>query len=156
MSARHPSKVFHPLRGGHLLLLSLVLSTVVPSVCHAANSTGQDTERAMRLLHANCFSCHNAEKHKGGLDLTERAAALKGGDDGAVVVPGKPNESRLLKALLPEADPHMPPKKQLSVNQIELVRRWIAAGVTWDQAVLAKASAQREVALENFSANWQP
>ncbi len=93
----------------------------------------QTTERAMRLLSANCLSCHNAEKHKGGLQLLSRGDALKGGDGGPVLVPGKPNESALFKALAPDADPHMPPKKQLSTNQIELMRRWIAAGAPWDE-----------------------
>src|SRR5206468_7065274 len=75
------------------------------------------TEGAMRLLYANCLGCHSADKHKGGLQLASRAAALKGGDDGPVLVPGKPDKSLLLKALSADADPHMPPKKQLSTNQ---------------------------------------
>src|SRR5436190_14528271 len=76
-------------------------------------TSSQTTEGAMRLLSANCLSCHNAEKHKGGLQLLTRPDALKGGDDGPVLVPGKPNESALFKALAADADPHMPPKKQL-------------------------------------------
>lgn len=116
----------------------------------------QTTERAMRLLSANCLSCHNAEKHKGGLQLLSRGDALKGGDGGPVLVPGKPNESALFKALAPDADPHMPPKKQLSTNQIELMRRWIAAGAPWDETALAKASASREVSLGSLPASYQP
>jgi len=116
----------------------------------------KDTERAMRLLYANCLSCHNAGKQKGGLELMTRAAALKGGDNGSVIVPRKPNESLLLKVLGADADPHMPPKKQLATNQIDLIRRWIAAGAAWDEAALQKVSAPREVALEEFSGNYQP
>jgi mono/diheme cytochrome c family protein len=89
-------------------------------------------EDAMRFLQANCLGCHNAEKHKGGLELTSRDALLKGGDGGAVILPGKPEQSALFKALAPDADPHMPPKKQLSTNQIALVRKWIAAGAPWE------------------------
>src|SRR4029453_19137135 len=70
------------------------------------------TRDAMGLLQANCFSCHNPEKHRGGLDLTSREALMEGGDEGKVVVPGKPDESLLFRALGSEADPHMPPKKQ--------------------------------------------
>jgi mono/diheme cytochrome c family protein len=116
----------------------------------------QTTERAMRLLSANCLSCHNAEKHKGGLQLLSRGDALKGGDDGPVLVPGKPNESALFKALASDADPHMPPKKQLSTNQIELMRRWVAAGAPWDENALAKAAAPREVSLGSLPASYQP
>ena len=42
------------------------------------------TPEAMVLLKANCFSCHNPEKEKGGLDLTSREAILAGGDNGKV------------------------------------------------------------------------
>jgi WD40 repeat protein/mono/diheme cytochrome c family protein len=120
------------------------------------NTTSTNAERAMRVLHANCLSCHNSEKHKGGLELTSRVAALKGGENGAVMVPGQPDKSLLVQALSPDADPHMPPKKQLSTNQIELLRRWIAAGAPWDEAALAKAAAPREVALENLPTTFSP
>jgi WD40 repeat protein len=122
----------------------------------AKEDAGKETERAMRLLYANCLSCHNTEKHKGGLELTSRAAALRGGDDGPVIVSGKPEKSLLLKALASDADPHMPPKKQLSTNQIELVRRWISNGALWNQSALEKASAPREVVMESLPAIYQP
>ncbi|HCE06376.1 MAG TPA: hypothetical protein DEQ62_08580, partial [Verrucomicrobiales bacterium] len=38
------------------------------------------TPEAMVLLKSNCFSCHNPEKEKGGLDLTSREAIMAGGD----------------------------------------------------------------------------
>ena len=52
---------------------------------------------AMRLLHNNCLSCHGAEKRKGGLSLETREAALKGGENGRVLVPGSPDESVLIR-----------------------------------------------------------
>src|SRR6185503_14818129 len=92
---------------------------------------------ALATLKAECFACHNAEKKKGGLVLTSREALLKGNDEGAVVVSGKPDLSRLAKALLRDADPHMPPKKQLTDAQIKTMRDWIKAGLGWDAKVLA-------------------
>jgi len=86
------------------------------------------TSDSMRVLQSNCFACHNAEKHKGGLSLTNRESLLKGGDSGKAIVPRRPEKSLLFTVLGAEADPHMPPKKQLSTNQVETVRRWIAAG----------------------------
>ena len=105
------------------LLLACITFTGVAGAKGAAN---KDTERTMRLLYANCLSCHNAEKHKGGLELSSRTAALKGREDGPVIVPGQPDKSALLKALALDADPHMPPKKQLTNVQREAVREWIA------------------------------
>ena len=46
------------------------------------------TPEAMVLLKSNCFSCHNPEKEKGGLDLTSREAIMAGGDNGKVLQPG--------------------------------------------------------------------
>src|ERR1041385_2058442 len=53
------------------------------------------------VLANNCYKCHStrAEKVKGGLLLDSREALLKGGDSGAVVVPGNPDQSLLIKAV---------------------------------------------------------
>jgi hypothetical protein len=56
---------------------------------------------------------------------------LKGDEDGAVLVVSAPAESRLIAALAVGADPHMPPKKQLSAAQIELLSAWVKAGAPW-------------------------
>jgi WD40 repeat protein len=92
----------------------------------------------MKVLKVECFGCHNAEKKKGGLVLTSRQTLLDGGDDGAVVVPGKPELSRLAKALLRDSDPHMPPKKQLPDVQVKIIHDWIKGGVAWDAGALAE------------------
>src|SRR5437762_13998661 len=83
-----------------------------------ASKADPSPAQAMRILRSNCLSCHNDEKKKGGLRLTSRENALKGGDNGPVLIPRKPNESLLAKVLLPDSDPHMPPKKQLSEQDI--------------------------------------
>lgn len=94
---------------------------------------------AMVILRKNCLACHNEEKKKGELVMVTREALLKGSENGPVVVPGKAGESLLSKVLLPEADPHMPPKKQLSDNQIVALRAWIDDGVKWDEKALAES-----------------
>jgi WD40 repeat protein/mono/diheme cytochrome c family protein len=148
----------------HLRFVALA-SILTASACAllevaAAENAGEGAARlaarSMQLLHANCLSCHNEEKHKGGLQLHTRSAVLKGGDNGPVIVAGKPKESSLFRVLSPEADPHMPPKKQLNTNQIDLVRRWILAGAPWDEATLAKASAPRNVNLGAAPVSYQP
>src|SRR5262245_60882754 len=104
-----------------------------------AKPFGRDTVRqAMQILKAECFACHHEEKKKGGLVLTSREFLLKGNDDGVVVVSGKPDASRLTKALLPKADPHMPPKRQLTDAQIKTLREWIKGGLAWDETALAE------------------
>src|SRR2546423_1812508 len=63
------------------------------------------------ILARNCVACHGAAKQRGGLRLDEGAAGLKGGNSGAVIVPGKAAASRLLR-LVAGLDPDlkMPPE----------------------------------------------
>lgn len=112
---------------------------------------------ALRLLKTSCFSCHNDEKKKGGLVMTSREALFKGGESGAVLVAGAPEESPLITALSADADPHMPPKKQLSAAQIEVLSRWVREGAKWETAALIdQPSAPRQVALAVLPPSYRP
>src|SRR5262245_40597344 len=65
------------------------------------------------VLVEKCYQCHAANtKQRGGLRLDTRDSVLKGGDTGPVLVPGKPNDSLLIKALRHQ-EPKMPPKEKL-------------------------------------------
>ncbi len=91
------------------------------------------------LLQNKCYSCHNKNKQKGGLRMDEQALLLKGGKNGVVLLPGKPDESDMLKRiLLPREDEdHMPPKEkpQLTESEAILVRWWIENGASFDKKV---------------------
>ncbi len=82
----------------------------------------------------NCYKCHSSKKVKGELRLDQKHMALKGGEDGPVIIPGKPEESELIRRImLPRSDEEsMPPKgKTLKQPEIELLRYWIASGAPW-------------------------
>ncbi len=111
---------------------------------------------AMQVLKKECLSCHNDEKRKDGLSLASREALMKGGDDGPVLVEGKPEESAIVTSLAPEADPHMPPKKQLGAAHAKVLADWVRAGAAWDAAALSGESAPREVALAAMPATYHP
>ena len=82
---------------------------------------------------------------------------MKGGDDGAVIVEGKPDESSLIKVLAAGADPHMPPKKQLSAANIGLLKEWLRADAPWDAAALSgQPSPPRAVPLAPMPATYKP
>ena len=121
-----------------------------------AASNDAASRTAMRLIKTECFSCHNQEKKKGGLVLTSRERLLEGGDDGVVVAPGKPETSLLAKVLTKDADPHMPPKKQLTDAQIKVIREWIKGGLTWNEAALAEEDPIVPVQLGILPASYQP
>ena len=52
------------------------------------------------LLSAKCHSCHGEEVQQSGLRLDKRQNALRGGDYGPVIIPGKSADSKLLMAAL--------------------------------------------------------
>src|SRR5688572_2166307 len=70
------------------------------------------TREIKPILEVQCLSCHGAEKPKGSLRLDTRANALKGGDDGTSLIPGKPSDSPLYTSTIlpPDHDDAMPPK----------------------------------------------
>ena len=90
------------------------------------------TQKVQPILEANCYRCHGGMNHRGGLSLGTRAGMLKGGHDGAVLVPGDPANSLLVKLIRhegPANDPMpMPPKSKLSDADIATVERWVRAG----------------------------
>ena len=108
----------------------------------------------MQVLKSRCFSCHNEEKAKGGLVMTSHEKLLKGGDNGAAVVPGDPEKSAIITALEKDADPHMPPKKQLPAEQIAALTAWVKAGAAWDADALI--SKPRAVTLAPLPSTYQP
>ncbi len=96
-------------------------------------SPGDDFfEKKIRpVLETQCMGCHNGKLDApfGGLRLDTKAATLKGGDSGPILVPGVPEESLILRALSYENRKlQMPPTGRLSDAIIEDFRQWIAMG----------------------------
>ncbi len=88
------------------------------------------------LLDNKCVSCHGADKQKGGLRLDSRAAALKGGEHGASIVPGDVKKSLLLQAVRHATrDLAMPPKEKLPARDIAALEAWVKAGAPWPEPV---------------------
>jgi hypothetical protein len=84
------------------------------------------------ILETKCQSCHNTQKHKGGLDVSSLEAMLRGGENGPLWVAGDAEHSALIHhAMLPiNHKAHMPPegKPQLSSEEIQLLKDWLAEG----------------------------
>lgn len=141
------SRLSESRRGGlRMAALAAVWLGAIGSMAAPSGSTTRD-RAALKVLQQECFACHGDAKRKGGLSLSSREALLQGGDEGPAGIPGKPDQSRLLTLVQPGADPHMPPKKQLDPEQIRLLRDWIRAGMTWDQAFLDEEDAPEPVTL---------
>lgn len=82
------------------------------------------------LLAQRCGSCHGAEQQKSGFRVDSSASLIQGGDTGEAVVPGKPDESLLIQALLgTNGATRMPPKDpRLTEVEVDLIKRWIQEG----------------------------
>src|SRR5882672_1194709 len=100
-------------------------------------------ERNIRpVLAQYCYECHSAQakKVKGKLLLDSRAGILKGGQNGAVVIAGDPEASRLIAAIRwTDSDLKMPPKQKLSLQQIEKFEEWVRMGAPDPRDDLAAA-----------------
>ena len=92
------------------------------------------------ILVARCYECHSrdAKKVQGGFFVDSRAGALKGGDTGAAVVPGKPKESLLIDSINYGETYQMPPKSKMPAAEIATLTRWVERGAPWP---MEKASA---------------
>ena len=90
--------------------------------------------RIAPLLARRCLECHRTAAKKGGLDLSRKPAALKGGESGAAIVPGEAPESLLLDYV----DSNEMPKERppLTADEKRLLREWIEAGAVWSLDVL--------------------
>ena len=79
------------------------------------------------LTKSTCFGCHGPGLKMKDLNLTTYQSALKGSESGPVIVPGKPDESRLLHMV---KEGLMPPGGKIHLSEAELatIRDWIESG----------------------------
>lgn len=96
------------------------------SVAVAQDAAALWSQQVQPLFDQYCVKCHGPLEQHSGLELDSAAAVLKGADGGAVVVPGKPEDSRLFQYLAAGSEPHMPPGKQLTEAQQKSVQQWIS------------------------------
>lgn len=86
-------------------------------------------ENIRPLLQSSCLNCHNADKHKAGLDLSTYEATMEGSDGGKVVLPGDAGKSLLFRVVTHAEEPSMPQKAdKLADSQLDLIRQWIDSG----------------------------
>ena len=115
-------------------------------------------KRIRPLLAGRCYECHSAgaEKLRGGLLLDSRAGVKRGGDRGAVMVPGDPGAS-LLMSVVRRSDPDlaMPPDHPLEAHEIEDLAAWIAMGAPDPRGDDTVAAARERKQAELLrSADW--
>ncbi len=131
-------------------------SPISPAQAQTSTENQNFFEQKIRpLLVRRCLSCHSEQSKplQGGLLLDSREGWRKGGAGGAVILPGDPANSRLLKAVRHEAGaPAMPPGETLPANEISELAEWIRRGAPDPRE--SKASAPKSRSLSERLKHW--
>ncbi len=135
---------YRPMATAVLSILAFAIQLFCLAVAHAqvdsqsALTSAVEFNRDIRpILADRCFACHGPDKNKREADLRlDTKLGLVGDKETAgVVTPKNPDESELLRRLeTSDHEERMPPaesKKVVSQPEIELIRRWIEQGATW-------------------------
>ncbi|MCX7419108.1 MAG: PSD1 and planctomycete cytochrome C domain-containing protein [Planctomycetia bacterium] len=118
-----------------------------------------DYETQIKPIFAkHCIDCHKAEKNESGYQVDIATAAIKGGDRGAAVVPGKSDASLLFQALIGKGEVTAMPyeKPRLPAEQIELIKKWIDAGAKIPKSEVAGLGEQAKSNHWSFQPIKQP
>ncbi|MEA3186641.1 MAG: hypothetical protein QOD99_471, partial [Chthoniobacter sp.] len=111
-------------RAGDLRWICVLGLFVFSAAARAQDITYAENIRP--LFQSSCLNCHNADKHKAGLDLSTYEAAMEGSDGGKIIEPGNPAKSLLYRVITYAEEPAMPAKAdKLPDSQIEMIRKWI-------------------------------
>ena len=120
--------------------LSLLFCAAFAAPLPRAASVPVDFQRQVRpILSDNCFQCHGPNKasRMADLRLDTSEGAFSKRASGTTIVPGDPEASLVYQRITHENEVvRMPPihsKKELSGEQIDVLRRWIEEGASWDQ-----------------------
>jgi uncharacterized membrane protein len=94
------------------------------------------TRDVMPILKRTCVECHGPDKVKARLRMDSVEALQKGGKSGALLKPGDPENSLMMRRVLGlDGEDQMPlDKDPLTETQIDTLRRWIAAGAQYPAA----------------------
>ena len=117
--------------------LPLAAQSQLPPPASAAVDYEQDVKP---LLVQHCYSCHGPEVQQSGLRLDRRQNALRGGDYGPVIIPGKSGDSKLIHRLVSgDGGMQMPPTGALLSEEIGVLRAWIDQGADFRNDVAEEA-----------------
>lgn len=127
------------------LVAGLLLAGLAGSVVNANDENVAFFESKVRpILIERCYKCHSSESGKthGGLGLDTRQGWEKGGDSGPAIVPGKVEESLLLKAIgYEDSGLQMPPEEsggKLPAGEIAILTEWVKRGAADPRVAAAK------------------
>ena len=122
-----------------------VLFSLATAVGYPAAEDDFFETRVRPVLATRCYACHTNSK-LGGLRLDSRTALLEGGVSGPGIVPGKPAESLLIKAVTFADERIKMPLggAKLKDQEIADLSRWIEMGAPWPESKHAPAASAKQ------------
>ncbi len=92
------------------------------------------------ILARNCYSCHGAHKHESQLRWDNKEIALRGGEHGPDIIPGRGSESRMIQLVSGAVPDLIMPAKgdRLTAQEIGILRAWIDQGAAWPASASVK------------------
>ena len=136
-----------------------IAAACLPQAERPAAGSEIDFERQIRpLLVERCGDCHGPDTQESSLRLDVRHRALRGGDFGPVILPGKSPESELVRRVTSTDEKKMMPPDgdRLAAAEVDLLKAWIDAGAGWPetQADRQAAASDRDPRLDHWA--WHP
>lgn len=123
-----------------LVFWSLIwLHGVTPAAAQARDPGEFFETRVRPVLATHCNACHT-KSELGGLRVDSRESLLKGGKSGPAIVPGKPEDSLLIRAVRQvDEQLKMPMGGKLKDQEIADLVDWVKAGAPWPQGAVPQA-----------------
>jgi mono/diheme cytochrome c family protein len=125
----------------------------------ADSGSGTTHADVIPILLRRCTVCHGPHRQEGSLDLRSKASILRGGKSGPAIVPGKPEESFIIKKT---RSGQMPPRdrlveasvKPIEQSEIEVIARWISAGAPESPIDIDVASTEPDTLVTDKDRNF--
>jgi cytochrome c553 len=155
---------WHRLPRVNVSIVAMVLFAMLAPGRSSARDDRADVEyfekKVRPLLVANCYTCHSADTNsRGGLRVDDRNGLLVGGSRGPAIVPGKPAESLLIKAVSHTGALKMPPERRLSDDDVVTLKKWVRDGAAWTKVEAVPADQRVTVDYQKLRREhwaWQP
>src|SRR6185436_15120827 len=115
--------------------------------CRSFGQSAPDFSAVQAIFTQHCLDCHAAQDPEGKLVMEDFETLMKGGESGAVLAPGKADESLIVRMIEGKVERDgkkkiMPPgkRKKLETAEIDIIKKWIASGARPPAQPLAKAT----------------
>ena len=126
-----PNEITQNFRAGHEANLGYVKN-------EKSESRALFETKVASVLANQCLECHDSATKEGGLDLSKKTTAFKGGESGIAIVANRPEQSPIWQQV--ETDDMPADRPPLTTQEKQLLRKWIETGADWSLDMIDPAS----------------